>query len=316
MKELVVISGKGGTGKTSIVASFAALAEERAVLADCDVDAADLHLVLEPRVLRRKDFVGGNRARINPGLCAACGKCQELCRFDAIYYDGPGNGRVGKTFRVDSLACEGCGVCARYCEEVAIEFGPVVAGEWFVSDTRFGPMVHARLGVGAENSGKLVTLIRQTAEQLARQHDLDLVLCDGSPGIGCPVIASLTGASLALVVVEPTVSGLHDFRRVAELMGRLRVPGLMIVNKADLNSEMTGRLEDTARELGISPVGQVPYDPAVTGAQIARKTVIEASDGPATKAICAIWEEIQQRIQDRIPCGVSGLVQLAETSCR
>ena len=316
MKELVVISGKGGTGKTSIVASFAALAEERAVLADCDVDAADLHLVLEPHVLRREDFVGGSKARINPGLCTACGKCEELCRFDAIYYDGPGNGRVDKTFRVDSLACEGCGVCARYCEGVAIEFGPVVAGRWFVSDTRFGPMVHARLGVGAENSGKLVTLIRQTAEQLARQHDLDLVLCDGSPGIGCPVIASLTGANLALVVVEPTVSGLHDFRRVAELMGSLRVPGLMTVNKADLNSEMTGHLEETARELGISPVGRVPYDPAVTGAQIARKTVFEASDGPAATAICAVWEEVQQRLQDSIPCGVSGLVQLAETSCR
>ena len=311
MKELVVISGKGGTGKTSIVASFAALAEERAVLADCDVDAADLHLVLEPRVLRRKNFSGGSKARIKPGHCTACGKCEELCRFDAIYYDGPGNGKVDKTFRVDPLACEGCGVCAYYCAEEAIEFGPVVAGQWFVSDTRFGPMVHAKLGAGAENSGKLVTLIRQTAEQIARQHDLDMVLCDGSPGIGCPVIASLTGASLALVVVEPTASGLHDFRRVAELLGKLGVPGLMTVNKADLNGEMAGRLEELAREVGVSPVGRVPYDPAVTGAQIARRTVIEASDGPAAEAICSVWEEVQHRLQTSVPAGSGGLVQLA-----
>jgi MinD superfamily P-loop ATPase len=311
MRELVLISGKGGTGKTSIVASFAALAAKRAVLADCDVDAADLHLVLEPRVLRRSDFVGGSKACIKPGHCTACGKCEELCRFDAIYYDGPGNGRVDKTFRVDSLACEGCGVCSYYCAEEAIEFSPVVAGQWFVSDTRFGPMLHAGLGVGAENSGKLVTLIRQTAEQVARQHHLDLVLCDGSPGIGCPVIASLTGASLALVVVEPTASGLHDFRRVAELMGRLGVPGLMTVNKADLNNEMTERLEQLARELGIAPVGRVSYDPAVTSAQIARKTVIEASDGQAAKAISAVWEKVEKALQAGIPAGPSGLVQLA-----
>jgi len=313
MKEIVVISGKGGTGKTSIVASFASLAAKRAVLADCDVDAADLHLVLEPRVLRRSDFIGGNKARIKPGHCTSCGKCEELCRFDAIYYDGPGNGRVDKTFRVDTLACEGCGVCSYYCAEEAIEFGPVVAGQWFVADTRFGPMLHARLGVGAENSGKLVTLIRQTAEQVARQHDLDLVICDGSPGIGCPVIASLTGASLALVVVEPTASGLHDFRRVAELMGRLGVPGQMTVNKADLNNEMTDRLEELARGLGITPVGRVPYDPAVTSAQIARSTVIEASNGPTATAISAIWERVEEPLQTSVPAGSSGFMQLAET---
>jgi MinD superfamily P-loop ATPase len=280
-------------------------------LADCDVDAADLHLVLEPRVVRRTNFIGGSKARIKPGHCTACGKCEELCRFDAIYYDGPGNGRIGKTFRVDLLACEGCGVCAHYCAEEAIEFGPVVAGQWFVSDMRFGPMVHARLGVGAENSGKLVTVIRQSAEKIARQHNLDLVICDGSPGIGCPVIASLTGASLALVVVEPTASGLHDFRRVAELLDKLGVSGLMTVNKADLNGEMTERLEKLARKLGVSPVGRVPYDPEVTSAQIARRTVIEASDGPAAKAICSVWEGVQQRLQDSIPSGSDGLVQLA-----
>jgi len=311
MKELIVISGKGGTGKTSIVASFAALAENRAVLADGDVDAADLHLVLEPRVLRRENFVGGNKARIKPGHCTACGKCEELCRFDAIYYDGPGNGRVGKTFRVDALACEGCGVCAHYCAEDAIEFAPAITGQWFVSETRFGPMVHAKMGIGAENSGKLVTLIRQTAKDIAVERRLDLILCDGSPGIGCPVIASLTAASLALVVVEPTASGLHDFRRVAELLSSLGVPGLMTVNKADLNDEVARRLETEARQLGIPPVGRVPYDPAVTHAQIARKTVTETSNGPAAKAICEIWNEVEERLQTSIPSGSSGLVQLA-----
>jgi len=311
MKELIVISGKGGTGKTSIVAAFAALAENRAVLADGDVDAADLHLVLEPRVRRRENFVGGNKARIKPGHCTACGKCEELCRFDAIYYDGPGNGCVGKTFRVDALACEGCGVCAHYCAEDAIEFGPVVSGQWFVSETRFGPMVHAKMDIGAENSGKLVTLIRQTALDIAVERRLELILCDGSPGIGCPVIASLTAASLALVVVEPTASGLHDFRRVAELLSKLGVPGLMTVNKADLNDEVARRLETEARQLGISPVGRVPYDPAVTHAQIARKTVIETSNGPAARAIGEIWNEVEERLQASIPSGPGGLVQLA-----
>jgi MinD superfamily P-loop ATPase len=311
MKELVVISGKGGTGKTSIVASFAALAENRAVLADCDVDAADLHLVLEPRVMRRENFVGGNKARIKPGHCMACGKCEELCRFDAIYYDGPGNGRVGKTFRVDTLACEGCGVCAHFCAEDAIEFAPVVCGQWFVSDTRFGPMVHAKMGIGAENSGKLVTLIRQTAKEIAIERRLDLILCDGSPGIGCPVIASLTAASLALVVVEPTASGLHDFRRVAELIDGLGVPGLMTVNKADLNVEVARRLEEEARQRGIPFVGRVPYDRAVTGAQIAGKTVIETSDGPAAQAILTVWQKVEDSLQTSLPSGASGLVQLA-----
>ena len=190
-KELVVISGKGGTGKTSIVASFAALAE-KTVLADCDVDAADLHLVLDPKIVRRMSFSGGKRARIKPGHCTACGKCEELCRFDAIHFDGPGNGRVEKTFRIDPIACEGCGVCAWFCAEDAIEFAPVINGEWYVSDTRHGPMVHAKLGIAEENSGKLVSTVRKEAGAIAEQRGLDLVL----------------------IVTEPTLSGLHDLGRV------------------------------------------------------------------------------------------------------
>lgn len=310
MKELVVISGKGGTGKTSVVASFAALARE-AVIVDCDVDAADLHLVLEPQIQRREDFTAGSKARIKPGHCTACGKCEELCRFDAIYFDGPGNGKVPRTFRVDSSACEGCGVCFDFCSEKAIEFKPAVCGQWFLSQTRCGPMVHARLGVAAENSGKLVTLLRRTAQQLAAEQRREMILCDGSPGIGCPVIASLTGASLALFVVEPTASGRHDFLRVAELAKRLGVPGILAVNKADLNEEVTRDLEESAQESGISIAGRIPYDPAVTQAQIARKAVVEASESPASDAIRDLWTQTHSYLYRSAPAAAGGFVQLA-----
>ncbi|MBN1394646.1 MAG: 4Fe-4S binding protein [Pirellulales bacterium] len=310
MKELVVISGKGGTGKTSILASFASLAE-KAVLADCDVDAADLHLVLQPRIERREDFTAGCKARIKPGHCTACGKCEELCRFDAIYYDGPGNGRVPKTYRVDTIACEGCGVCVDFCAENAIAFEPAVCGQWFVSETRCGPMVHAKLGVAAENSGKLVTLLRRMAQQVAAEQKRELILCDGSPGIGCPVIASLTGASLALFVVEPTTSGRHDFMRVAQLTAQLGIPGMMIVNKADVNEDVARELEEFARQHEIDVAGRVPYDPDVTRAQIARKTVIEASTGPAAKAIRSLWAKVEERLQHCSPASVGDLAQLA-----
>jgi MinD superfamily P-loop ATPase len=310
MKELVVISGKGGTGKTSLVASLAAFAKP-IVLVDCDVDAADLHLVMEPRVLSRKDFLGGSKARIKPGHCTACGKCEELCRFDAIYYDGPGNGRIGRTFRVDRLACEGCGVCVDYCAEGAIEFAPAVAGQWFISETRCGPLVHARLGVAAENSGKLVTQIRRAAQQVAAKHRLGLILCDGPPGIGCPVIASLTGASLALLIVEPTASGLHDFERIAKLVAQLGVPAMLSVNKADLNAEVADRLESAARAMGIEPVGRVPYDPEVTRAQIAARSVVEVSQGAAAQAIRRIWHQVQERWKSCAASQAGGLVQVA-----
>ncbi len=323
MKELVVISGKGGTGKTSVLASFAALAQN-AVVVDCDVDAADLHLVLHPKVLQRHEFTAGSKARIKPGHCTACGKCEELCRFDAIYYDGPGNGRprkgdsprwtaigrVAKTFRVDTIACEGCGVCFDHCAENAIEFEPAVCGQWFVSHTRCGPMVHARLGIAAENSGKLVTQLRRAAQQVAIERQRTTILCDGSPGIGCPVIASLTGASLALFVVEPTVSGEHDFGRVTQLAAQFGVPGLLAVNKADLNPQAAERLEAFARKRGMAVVGRIPYDRAVTAAQIARKTVVEASDGPAARAIRALWQETKTHLDRSALAAVGGLVEL------
>jgi MinD superfamily P-loop ATPase len=309
MKELVVISGKGGTGKTSVVASLASLAK-KCVLVDCDVDAADLHLIFEPKVIRSEDFTGGNKARIKPDHCTACGKCEELCRFNAIYFDGPGNGRVAKTFCVEATACEGCGVCVDYCADNAIEIVPAICGQWFVSETRCGPMVHAKLGIAAENSGKLVTQIRRTAGEIAKEQNIDLILCDGSPGIGCPVIASLTGASLALFVVEPTVSGVHDFLRVAQLAARLDVPGLLMVNKADLNEQTANELETMASHYRIFPVGRIPYDREVTRSQIARKTVVEASDGPASQAIHAIWAEVQKHLSSVAASAIGGLVQI------
>jgi MinD superfamily P-loop ATPase len=294
-KELTVISGKGGTGKTSLVASFAALCR-RGVLADCDVDAADLHLVLEPRVSRREPFSGGMRARIKPGHCTACGKCEEVCRFDAILFDGPGNGVIEKTFRVAPVSCEGCGVCAWFCAESAIEFGPVVNGEWFVSETRFGPMVHARLGIAEENSGKLVSTVRSHAKRIAGEKALDLVIIDGSPGIGCPVIASITGASLVLVVTEPTLSGLHDLERVAALTRHFGIPSLVCINKWDLNPEVSARIESRAGECGLGLAGRVRYDRAVTEAQIQRKSVIEFQRDGCAADIRAVWATIEARL--------------------
>jgi len=291
MKELVVISGKGGTGKTSIVASFASLGENK-VLADCDVDAADLHLVLAPRILSRERFVGGRETRILPGHCTACGKCEEICRFDAIYFDGPGNGRVPKTFRIDPLACEGCGVCAHFCTENAIESKDAQNGEWYISETRHGPMVHAKLFAAQENSGKLVSLVRGQAKQLAEDRGLDLLLVDGSPGIGCPVIASVTGADFVLIVTEPTLSGKHDLGRVLELTKHFGVKSAVCVNKFDLNVEMTEAIETFAEDNGVKALARVRYDPAVTKAQVMGTTVVEYTTGPVAQEIEALWREV------------------------
>jgi MinD superfamily P-loop ATPase len=295
MTELVVISGKGGTGKTSLVASFAVLARQ-SVLADCDVDAADLHLVLQPQIRQRQTFTGGKKARIRPGHCTACGKCEELCRFNAIFFDGPGNGRVPRTFRVDTAACEGCGVCAWFCAEEAIEFVPAVAGEWFVSETRCGPMVHAQLGIGAGNSGKLVTIVRAEAQRIARERGSSLILVDGSPGIGCPVIASITGASQVLAITEPTLSGEHDLERVLLLARQFGIAASVCVNKWDLNAAMAQRIEAKATYLGASILPHVPYDSAITEAQRKGMAVVEFGDTPAAQAIQKGWIELSQNI--------------------
>lgn len=296
-KELVVISGKGGTGKTSIVASFAALAK-KAVLADCDVDAADLHLVLEPKILRRESFSGGKRAKIDPEKCTACGKCAELCRFDAISLDGPGNEGVGKTYRVDPIGCEGCGVCAWFCPADAIEFAPAVNGEWFVSQTRYGPMVHAKLGIAEENSGKLVSTVRREAAKLIEQCGLELILIDGSPGIGCPVVASITGADMVLIVTEPTLSGLHDLERVADVAKHFGIPAMVCVNKWDLNREMTERIERKAQGRGLVLAGRVRYDRAVTDAQMQKQAVVEYQTDGSAEDVRDVWTQVQATLEN------------------
>ena len=291
MKELVVISGKGGTGKTSITAAFAALASE-AVLADCDVDAADLHLVLEPSVKQASDFSGGKQAAIDAEKCIGCGRCEAMCRFDAIRSNGSGATMAVKTYAVDPVSCEGCKVCVEFCPVQAIAFNEAINGQWFISETRFGPMVHAKLGIAEENSGKLVTLIRQKAKELAGQRDAGLLIVDGSPGIGCPVIASITGADLVLVVTEPTLSGRHDLERVADLTARFGIQTLLCINKADINPEMTTRIAEEAGKRGISVVGEIPYDDAFTKAQIMKATVPEYTGGEITEHIKALWRQV------------------------
>ena len=291
MKELVVISGKGGTGKTSIAAAFAALTRD-AVLADCDVDAADLHIVLSPNVRQTSDFSGGKQAAIDPDKCIGCGRCAAMCRFEAIHLDGPGNGVIQKTYAVDPVACEGCKVCVEFCPVKAIVFNDAVNGQWFLSDTRFGPMVHAKLGIAQENSGKLVTLIRRKAREVAEERKLGLVIVDGSPGIGCPVIASITGADLVLIVTEPTLSGRHDLGRVADLAANFGIRTLLCINKADINPAMTAQIGEEARKRGITVVGEVPYDDAFTKAQIMKATVVEYTGGEITERIKALWRQV------------------------
>ncbi len=299
MRELVIISGKGGTGKTSLVASFAALAAAtgsqqvgNVVLADCDVDAADLHLVMSPTLRRREDFYCGHTAVIRQADCIGCGACLARCRFDAVRKTDGGAGEA--TVTIDPTACEGCGVCVWSCPVKAIDFPERLSGEWYVSDTRHGPMVHARLTPGGENSGKLVAKVRETARTLAEERKADLILVDGPPGIGCAVIASVSGASQVLVVTEPTLSGAHDLARVLELTRHFRIPTAVCVNKWDLNAEMTERIETEARQVGAIIAGRVRYGRAVTDAQVQGRAVVEMDTSPLAADIRAVWENLSR----------------------
>jgi len=285
--ELVVISGKGGTGKTSVVASLAVLAEN-VVVADCDVDAADLHLVLAPEILETHAFVSGHEAVIRQSDCDASGTCKEVCRFGAVIA-----GEGSSAFVIDPLACEGCGVCVELCPAHAIDFPERNCGEWFVSTTRNGPMVHARLGIAAENSGKLVSIVRNEARNAAAGNGSSMILVDGPPGIGCPVIAAITGAAGVLVVTEPTVSGEHDMERVLELAAHFQIPAAVCVNRWDINPEGARSIEVRAREHGATIVGRIRYDAAVTQAQVGGRAVVELG-GVAADDIRAVWDRVQR----------------------
>ena len=286
MKELIVISGKGGTGKTSLIASFASLAESK-ILCDADVDAADLHLLMDPHISIRADFKSGHIANIDRNKCSECGLCLDLCKFSAISND----------FKVHPIDCEGCGVCVYFCPEKAIDFPENTCGQWFYAETRFGPMVHARLGIAEENSGKLVTFVRQESKRLADKKDLDLILTDGSPGVGCPVIASIGGASAVLIVAEPTLSGIHDMERVVQLANHFNVPAMLCVNKFDLNLDLTRDIEHFAKDEGMSCLGRIPFDPIFTEAMVKGQTLIEYNrESKAGHAVKEIWNALSNRL--------------------
>ena len=280
MKELVVLSGKGGTGKTSIVGSFAALADNK-IMADCDVDAADLHLILNPRTLEENEFWSGQVAEINRFKCTHCGLCSELCRFDAIHRR-----------KVDTFSCEGCAFCYQVCPADAITMRQNMCGKWYVSKTRYGMLVHAKLGIAQENSGKLVSVVRQKSREIAREQGLEYILTDGPPGIGCPVISSLSGASEVLIVTEPTISGLHDMDRILGLCQHFKIEALVCVNKYDINEENNGQITRYCRDRNVSIAGYIPYDDIITEAMIHGKPVVKYIRNDTSRAIENLWETL------------------------
>ncbi len=286
MKEIVVLSGKGGTGKTTMVGSLAVLAENK-VLVDCDVDAADLHLLLKPSEKQKNEFWSGQVAYIEADKCTQCGLCEDVCRYDAI-----------NNFTVDPVSCEGCGFCFHVCPEKAIKMKESMSGYWFISDTRFGPLVHARLGVAQENSGKLVATVRQQAKKIAERDGKDLIICDGPPGIGCPVISSLSGAHLALLVTEPTLSGMHDLDRVLDVCDHFGVQAMVCINKYDLNEENTEKIESYCVNRGVKIAGKVSFDNVVTESIVMGIPVMEHSNGKVANEIRSIWRALSDAINN------------------
>jgi len=292
MKQLVILSGKGGTGKTTVAAALAHLAfqELPIVLADADVDAANLELVLDPTKQEEHDFMGGQLALIDPAECTACGICAQVCRFEAVI---PGD----SAYRIDPLACEGCASCFYQCPDGAIRMEEQHAGRWFRSDTRFGPLFHAHLFAGQENSGKLVTLVKQHARLRAMDTGAEFLLVDGPPGIGCTVIAASAGADMALHVVEPTVSGAHDLERILGTTDHFGVPSLVAINKADLNLARADEIAAFCAERGVEVVGRIPYDTVVTEAMVQGLPVTEYTDGSVTVAMGRVWARIRERLE-------------------
>lgn len=281
MKQITVISGKGGTGKTVLTASFAVLAHN-ACFVDCDVDAADLHLLLNPRVMEKHIFRSGKTARIDKTICNECGECIDVCRFDAISRD----------FEVDGISCEGCTICSVICPSKAVMMEDNLSGEWYVSDTKYGPFVHARLGIAEENSGKLVTTIRKAAQEIADKERLDYIINDGPPGIGCPVIASLSGADLALIVTEPTLAGIHDMERIADLAIHFSIPVQVVINKFDINIKNMESIGEICRRRKIQIAAKLPFSETFTEAMVRGIPVPKYRRDEITEQIAALWQNI------------------------
>jgi MinD superfamily P-loop ATPase len=303
MKQLVVLSGKGGTGKTSLAAAFAHLAHDgrspiQAVLADADVDAANLELVLRPERLETHDFTGGAVAIIDPQRCQNCGICEQVCRFDAIL-SPPSSGKEAgsECYRVDPIACDGCAACVYQCPEEAIRMQPQTVGRWYRSESRYGTLFHADLFPAQENSGKLVTLVKQNARLLALDTNSHAVIVDGPPGIGCPVIAAAAGADLAVIVTEPTLAGVHDLKRILQTTTHFRIPALVVINKADIYPQGAAQIEALCSELGVELIGQIPFDPTVTEAMLNGEPVTAYRvKAPASQAMATIWQIVMDRL--------------------
>ena len=289
MKEIVVISGKGGTGKTSLTAAFAQLAGKKSVIADCDVDAADMHLLLKPDFAREEEFYSGQIAHIDREKCTSCYKCKKACRFDAIHVDDG-------IFTVDEIDCEGCGYCEKVCPTQAITMLDALSGKTYISATRLNnTLVHAELAIAAENSGKLVTRVKTLAREKTKEEKKELLLIDGTPGIGCPVTASVTGANYVVIVTEPSMSGLHDLKRAIELIGHFSIPAGLIINKADLNEEITNEIKSYAKEQGIELLSLIPYNENFVKALTQAKTIVEY-DQELKKTVAHTWEGILKQI--------------------
>jgi len=283
MKEIVIISGKGGTGKTSVAAALATIASQT-VMADCDVDAADLHLILKPDTRQSEAFFSGVKAVIDPDKCSACGLCEAICRFGAISHQG-------LHYAVDRLACEGCGYCHHICPVDAISLPEQQVGHSYISHTKLGSqLVHAKLEAGADNSGKLVAKVKKDAKELALKTGMDYVWVDGSPGIGCPVISSLSGADFVLLVTEPTLSGLGDMQRVHQLVEQFKIPAGCLINKADINPEVTDRIKDFIQEKGILLVDEIPYDEDFPHAITLGQSLVEFNPAKWRPRFDRIWQ--------------------------
>lgn len=288
MKEIVVISGKGGTGKTSLSSSFAYLEGKNALICDCDVDAANMHLLLDADFSKKEDFFSGEVALIDEEICTNCGKCKDVCRFDAIHVED-------EQHRVDPISCEGCWYCSRVCPTKAISMNTQKAGDLYISNIKQNAkMVHAKLGFAAENSGKLVAKVKQIGKELAGEIGVDYIITDGSPGIGCPVISSLSGADLVVLVTEATVSGLHDLQRVQKLVKTFNLKAVCIINKYDLNEEMTEKIENFLKEEKIELVAKLPYNEIFTKALATAKPIVEYDkNSNLSSQIITAWEKIK-----------------------